>query len=70
MLFLDVFLCILLLVSAGYLLYSSYTMYNNTTDESHKTTIKQISMIQGGQLLCILLLLQSVWTINSAPAVY
>ena len=50
MLWVDFFLCLLLLGLTGYLMYSSYTFRSSATDEATKNAIKEHMFMQVGQM--------------------
>jgi hypothetical protein len=67
----ELLLTLILLGSAGYLMYSTYQIYSKADDTVIKETMKQTMMIQAVQMLFIIGLLYSVATSTKAtPSMY
>ena len=71
MLLVDLVLCVLLLGLTGYLMYSTYTFRNSTTDEATKKALMQSMIIQVVQMLLGSgLLYTAITTTKQIPPMY
>ena len=71
MMIMELLLTLILLGSAGYLMYSSYNIYSKADDTVIKPLMKQTMIIQLVQMLILIGLLYSVaTTTKAAPSLY